>query len=488
LPRLAVLAVLVFVVALFWVGWFRLGNVLWVWDSTEFQRYAQTLDETGRIPTKADNYEFSLPPAMPALAVGLERAARWIGPTDVRPARALPRQVRATLWAVLVLAAGWLFFTGRPGARRRWAGIVLAAAAVVVAALEVVSAATTFNWVAGLIPQMASVLGLIVIAALLARELWPEERWAPPLAAFGTALLPFVFRIGLVFHPDPLFAVLVCAALLLTVRALRTGWTVRAGAATGLLLALAALTRQSAPVAIVGIALVGLLLGRRNSLRFLVAAAVVLVVCAGPWWGYQAHKYGNPIQSNLSRPGLMLSHEPLSFFVGGGRQLVTHPWNVLKGNFLFSKFHVGIWSNWTGVGSPHGPHDTNLKGLASSQSVLGLAGDALVLGGLGLLGVPALWRTVRRRTVDPTERGLAALSLFFLVAWVAFVATVLRFPQRDADPVQPHYLMFLTPAAVLLGLASARHLWLAGGWRRGVVFGWVALYTVSWTWALIAMV
>src|SRR5438105_1700956 len=218
----------------------RLGNVPEVWDNLEFERYAQTLDANGRLPGPTENYEFSLPPGMPALAVGLERAARWAGPHDLRPLRSVRRPWRTVVWLAIVFAAGWLLAVPD----RRWgrpAGLALAAVATVVAALDVVSAATSVAWVPGLLPQIASVIGLLIVAALLARELWPERRWAPPLAAFSAALFPVVFRIGLVFHPDPVFSLLVCVALLVCIRAARRGWRVGAGIAAAALLALAAL-------------------------------------------------------------------------------------------------------------------------------------------------------------------------------------------------------------------------------------------------------
>src|SRR5204862_6128013 len=133
------------------------------------------------------------------------------------------------------------------------------------------------------------------------------------------------------------------------------------------------------------------------------------------------------------RPGLMLDHQPLSFYVGAhGGEVVTNPWRALNRNELFPKFHVALWSDWSGIGDFGGPYGRNAKSLASSQSVLGFGGDALVLGGLLTLGLPAIVRLARRRQVSATERGIAALTVFFLVVWAAFIAMLLRFPQRDA--------------------------------------------------------
>ena len=481
-PRLALVAVLTVFAAILWAGLPRLGNVPWVWDSNAFKSYAQVLGTEHRIPGK-ENYEYSLPPGQPAVAAALRGAAKAVGPVDVRPLGSLPHGLRAVLWVGGVLAAAWLLLTGR-----RRLGVALAVACAVLAALDVVSAATSVPWVAYVLPDLASMLALVAVAALLAREVWPEHRWAPALAAFATILLPLVFRIGLVVHPDPLFALFGCLALLVTLRAARRGWTVRWGLAAGALLAAAALTRQSAVLVIGTVALIAFVLGRRDATRYLAGVAVAVVLLAGPWWGYQASKYGNPIQSNLNRPELMLDHEPPSFFVAVPQETVTDPWRVLNRNVLFPKFHVGLWSDWSGIGDFGGPYGTKAKALAISQSVLGFGGDALVLGGLGWLGLPALVRVLRRRSQIAADAGLAALALLFCISWAAFLTMLIRFPQRDADPNSPHYLLFLAPAAAIFGVAAARALWRRGRWARGAVLVWTVLYAASWSMVLALMV
>lgn len=482
LPRFAFLAVLTVFAALLWTGLPRLGNIPFVWDSNAFKSYAQVLGTEHRIPGK-ENYEYSLPPGQPAAAAAFRGAAKAVGPVDLRPLGSLPHGLRAVLWVAATLGAAWLLLTGR---RRR--GAALAAAAVTLAALDVVSAATSVPWVAYVLPDLVSVLGLVAVTGLLAREVWPDRGWAPAFAAFAVILLPLVFRIGLVVHPDPPFALLGCLALLVTLRAARRGWTLQRGLTAGALLAACALTRQSAVLLIATVTLIALVLGRRDAKRYLAGAAVAVAVLAGPWWGYQASKYGNPIQSNLDRPALMLNHEPLSFFVAVPRQTVTDPWQVLNKNELFPKFHVALWSDWSGIGDFGGPYGTRAKALAVSQSVLGFGGDALVLGGLAWLGLPALVRALRRRQRTPAEAGLAALALLFCVSWAAFLTMLIRFPQRDADPNSPHYLLFLAPAAAIFGLAAARALWRRGGWARGAILAWTALYVASWGMVLELMV
>jgi Dolichyl-phosphate-mannose-protein mannosyltransferase len=486
-PRFALLVVLTVLGTLLWIGVPRLGNVPWVWDNVWFEQYANLLGTKHRLPTKTESLEYSLPPGLPATAALLKGGAKALGPVDARVLPGLPRALRVAAWVLLVLGSGRLLLTAAPGSRRRRVGMVLAAGATVLAALDVLAAATTVKWVPWLLPEIGSVLGLALVTALLAREVWPDWRWAPPVAAFAVALFPVVFRMGTVLHPDPLFALFGCLALLLTLRAHRLGWSVRRGGAAGALLAAAALTRQSAVLLIVAIGLIALLLGRRDTRRFLVAAAAAVVLLAGPWWGYQASRFGNPIQSNLNRPGIMLDHEPLAFYSDVPLEIVTRPWSLLGRNLLFPKFHVGLWSDWSGIGDFGGPHGTEAEVLASSQSVLGFGGDAFVLGGLACIGLPALLRAVRLRPRAGRDAALAALTLLFCVAWAAYLAMLIRFPQRDADPNSPHYLLFLAPVSAIFGLAAARALWASSGWRRGAVVAWTSAYVVSWSLVLSLM-
>jgi hypothetical protein len=206
-----------------------------------------------------------------------------------------------------------------------------------------------------------------------------------------------------------------------------------------------------------------------------------MVVVAGPWWLHQIRVYGNPVQSNLDRPGYMLDHQPRSFYVSLPTELVTRPHYYHFENKLLPRFHASLWSDWHGDyhrywQSPK-PH---AKTLASIQSVLGFGGDALVLGGLAVLGFPALVRA-GRRTAHETDSALAILTALFVVSWTAYVVTLIRFPQKGGDPIKPHYLLFLGPVSVVLALAAGLGLARRGGWRRGLLLAWLAVYAVSWS-------
>jgi uncharacterized repeat protein (TIGR01451 family) len=254
----------------------------------------------------------------------------------------------------------------------------------------------------------------------------------------------------------------------------RLGWWL--GAACGA----AAPTRQPAVVVIGCLGGAGLFLGRGRAVGFLTRAAVVTLVLALPWWAYAAHRWHNPLQSNLvPRKSLMMSNQPPSFYVSFPlRTLVVHPYEQDFSNELLPKLHAELWSDWFRV--IHRQSPTRLDRVtASSQSVLGFVGDALALGGLAALAIPAAWRVLRRRSRAPTDVGLGTLVLLALGAFASFVLTLIRFPQQYGDPIKSSYLLFTTPAWAVFSVAAwaalLRHK------RIGIALVAVAgLYTVSY--------
>jgi hypothetical protein len=117
--------------------------------------------------------------------------------------------------------------------------------------------------------------------------------------------------------------------------------------------------------------------------------------------------------------------------------------------------------------------------------VLGLGGDALVIGGVALIGAPALLRVTRKHGVLPGDAAFATLTILFVVSWAAFVGTLTRFPQHDNDPTKARYLLFLAPVAAVFGIAAGQALVRRRGWRRAAFLAWVAAYAVSWVFTIL---
>ena len=446
-------------------------------DSGEHLAYAQYLDAHGRIPSKAENYEYSTPPLFHVLAIGAEHGVSAV------PSAALELPWNAAtraLWLLLV-AAGVVALTS---ARRRVR--IGGTAALGLGALwgldEAVSLAKSEPWSAGRLIALACGTGLVFVTGLIARELWPAHVGRAVAAGAFAAAYPVVYRMSVLFHPEAPFAFLCALTFLVLLRSARLGWPLRLGWVLGALCGAAALTRQPAVLVICCLLAAALWLGRREARGFLLRAALVTVLLAGPWWGYAYHRWHNPLQSNLApRASLMMGSQPLSFYFGVPlASLVLHPYRPDFSDELLPKLHAELWSDWFG-GIHDRLHPTRAaKITASTQSVLGFFADALAIGGLALLAIPASIRVLRRRGLSRADVGLALLALVAVAAFAGFVTTLIRFPQHDDDPIKSSYLLFTTPCWAVFSVAAwvwLRHRHARLGALLAVVAG---LYVVSY--------
>jgi 4-amino-4-deoxy-L-arabinose transferase-like glycosyltransferase len=452
-------------------------------DSYSYVDYVQWLDVQHRIPRRDQNYEYAMPIGVPAVGVLVQRAfgtPNYDNPSSP-PLQAMPKLLRRLAWIALVLLGALGVARARPLQPRWLLGVGAWLAAATWAVSYVLAATDNEGWLPLVLISFACGVALVPATAWLAHEVWPERRRMPILGAIAACLMPVVFASTLYFHPDPPFAVAATIATALVVRATRTGLTVWAGAAAGVALGLAALARQSAPVVAISLAIGVALVGRRSSIRYVVAGTLGMLLVVGGWWYQQWERYRNPVEANLDRPGYMLDHQRLSFFTSTPVSLITHPRRPAFMDTLFPRFHAYLWSDWYG-GYHHWGKDTKrfATTLASSQSVLGFGGDALVIGGVALVGIPALVRVARRRDVLPADGAFAVLTTLFLLAWAGFIGMLVRFPQRDSDPVKARYLLFIAPACAVFAVAAGTLLARRGGWRRTLLYAWVGAYTVSW--------
>ena len=68
---------------------------------------------------------------------------------------------------------------------------------------------------------------------------------------------------------------------------------------------------------------------------------------------------------------------------------------------------------------------------------------------------------------------LAALS------WIAFVVTLVRYPQAEGDPVKASYMLYLVPLFALALVRAASTLWRRHKLWRIAIAAWVTLYAAS---------
>jgi 4-amino-4-deoxy-L-arabinose transferase-like glycosyltransferase len=454
-------------------------------DAAAYLLDAQYLDAHGKPVPSYIGYEYSAPPLFELTAVGLEHAVAALPAVPLE----LPwNPATRLLWLLLVAGGAWCLASSRVQVRRL--GAVSLGVGLLWGLDEAIALGKTQTWSAGQLFALAAALGLVVVSALIARELWPEH----PRRMIGTAAFmlayPVVLQLGVLFHPETTFAFLAALATLLTIRASARGWPLWIGLVTGALCGLALDTRQSAVVLLPCVLTIALLAGGRGAGRFTVAALLATLLVAGPWLGYAAYEWGNPLQGNLERAGDMVpGGEPTSFFTSLPAAIVTHPYRPQLANDLLPQLNADLWSDWFGIFHPTEWSSSSVvdRVTASSQSVLGLIADALALGGLAAFGVPSLVRVARRRHgLQRNEPALAFLALLSIVAFVAFVAQVMRYPQLGGVEIKASYLLFTAPAWAAFSVGA----WIAVARGRPLVkVGLVAaasLYVVSYGTSLAA--
>jgi 4-amino-4-deoxy-L-arabinose transferase-like glycosyltransferase len=280
-------------------------------------------------------------------------------------------------------------------------------------------------------------------------------------------------------HPELQAAALLAFALLLFVRGSRRGWPLGQGAGVGVALGVAALTRQTAAIVIVAVAAVALC---ARAFRFAAVAAVALALVAAPWWVYQGVRYGNPLESNLNRPGYVLHGGlPRSYYVSAPiRDLVLHPYRPRFANELLPQFYADLWSDWFGGQHEAWEHPSRAaRVFASTQSVTAFPLTVVAIGALFALGVHALRRVVAGRARE-TDVALSVFLVVVLASWIAFVVQVTRFPQAGGDPIKSSYMLYLAPVFAVVAVVAGARLWERGrAWRLGLA-GTAALYGASY--------
>jgi 4-amino-4-deoxy-L-arabinose transferase-like glycosyltransferase len=420
-------------------------------DAAEHLRYAEYLASHWALPSKSENYEYASPPLFQATAVVAEKLVRTV------PAAAMELRsdtLTRGLWLILVTAGACAMTV----TRRRFR--LLGATALALGGLwgldEAVMLSKSEPWTAGQLIALACGAGLIVVTGLIARELWPGDTRRALAAGAFVAAYPVVYRMSIIFHPEMPFALLSGIAMLQLLRGARLGWPTRLGWWLGAACGAAILTRQPGALLALCLLAAALRVGGRAVGAFTLRAALAIVLIAGPWWIYATYRWHNPLQSNLLlTPAKMLSGQPASFFISAPlRALVLHPYRPDFTNELLPKLHADLWSDWYGALHPWIAPSRIDRVTASSQSVLGFVGDALALAGLVLLALPATLRVALRRSRAPADLGLGLLALVAVAAFAVYVATLIRFPQRDGDPIKSSYLLFTAPCWAIFSVTA----------------------------------
>lgn len=331
------------------------------------------------------------------------------------------------------------------------------------------------------------VVGICLLTALLARELFPARPWLPVVALGCAALTPILARAGVLFHPEPLAAFLATGALVAFVRAVRHGTlTLAAGAGIGLLIGLANLTRTWALAGLlallIGATWLALRERTRDARRFAVGLAVVAALLVVPWLGIKTAVHGSPLAYSQPDPSQWRQRgRPASFWIGLPlREVMTTPYQPFFRNQLLPTVYADWWGDyWRVFRVPPALKEEPDRLPASvaeplvRQSWVGLVGLGFTLLG----GVVLVVTAVHGR--DPALGTVLLSAALLLVSFAGFLA---RYPKQDGDNIKALYLLNGAPVAALacaVGLCwlADRGIW----WRRATVVlaGAASVVTVS---------
>jgi hypothetical protein len=290
-------------------------------------------------------------------------------------------------------------------------------------------------------------LAVVVLAGLIAREVFPRSRAIQLGAIAFAALTPVLTRTAVMYHPEPLASALATAGLYVVVRALaRDRITIEAGAAAGTLYGLAALTRTWA-LALAAASFVALL-GRRRPWAAATLAAILLALTL-PWFVHQARERGDPFAFNRPAPEeSFFSRRPASFYTSLDVDAVfSRPYAPNYLNHLWPVVYTDWWGDyWRYFELPTENISTpaelppRYENPRIRQSYVGLAPS--LLGIAGLIGILVVG--IRRRAA-----ALLILPASIAVLGIAFLVFQLSYPSPDGDTIKAAYLLnAVAPLAV----------------------------------------
>ncbi len=298
----------------------------------------------------------------------------------------------------------------------------------------------------------ALLLATAVLLLELARLVFPDRRRLH-VAALGLFVLGVLApRSAAMVHPETMSMFFSTLALVLAARMIvRRSWTIPSGLALGAALGAGQLVRAfslwtfGVVVLVLVTALVARTDERRRILVGLAATLVATAVVAGPWYGYQASRYTNPIFDRPQVQKPLLKRRPASFYVDPRlREIFSSPRTPHLDNHFFPQLYADGWGDYYGVfvwnnGSAE-PSPGENRTLVVQMLLAILPTLLLVVGWLALLA-GALRRT---RLRDHPERLL--VGLLPLAGIVGMLYFTVSYPTPDGDVIKATYMLTTVPA------------------------------------------
>jgi hypothetical protein len=317
----------------------------------------------------------------------------------------------------------------------------------------------------------AMTVGTGVLLAVLCGIVFPGRPWLRLAAVALYATSPTVLKLGAMFHPQPLVALLATAAITLCAWMVARGrYGIGAALGLGLLTGAAQLVR-SVGIWVLAVTCASLVVAalvateeRRAALRALVVVGTVGVVVALPWYlVLEPHGVKPVFRSAAGSPVRMLasvrspdtgarttSHSLWFYLDPGLPEVITSPHRDAMRRRFWPILYADLWGDyygnwaWSGTVSPVTP---SVERRLRTQSVAGLVPTFLAAAGLVALALLAVLR-VRTRPellVVPLTAGTAVVAALYYAY---------SYPSPDSDTVKALFLLPGLPAlAVCFGFA-----------------------------------
>ena len=287
---------------------------------------------------------------------------------------------------------------------------------------------------------------VVVLAGLIARELFPRARFLQIAAVAFAALTPVLTRTAVMYHPEPLASALAVGGLYVVVRGLSRGrpglWT---GCVAGALFGLGTLTRTWAlavAAAACAMLVLNFLLRRdRTSLWSAAGLCGVLLLLSLPWFLHQAREHGSPLAFNRPAPKeSFFERRPASFYLSvdaGG--VFSHPYAPSFVNHLWPVTYSDWWGDYwryfdlpyENISSP--PRlPSQYENPRVRQSYVGIVPSLLAV--VGLVGI--LISGIRRRSP-----ALLAVPVSVVLLVLSFLVFQISYPHPDGDTIKAAYLL-----------------------------------------------
>jgi hypothetical protein len=296
----------------------------------------------------------------------------------------------------------------------------------------------------GQLLNVPMVVGAVLLVAALARLVWPERRWNAPGAAAYMTLSPVLMRGAAMFHPEPtdLFASVLCAYLAARIL-LQRRYGLRAALGLGVALGAAQLVRQFELYTLAVVALAWLVAlwartaDRRVLLRSGLVALAACVVVAGPWYGYRAVHYANPVFDRPHQATQLFERRPARFYTDLAVGTVfTKPYRPHFENLAWPETYADLWGDWYGAfnwslekqGKPSQAHVDWLV----AQNVVGILPTLIAIAGWLALLVTGL------RRLSP---GRLLVGLMPLAALGGYFYFAIAYPTPDGDVLKPVFML-----------------------------------------------